>query len=111
MSPSLTREKLYFNFLTDEDRIANRLVMLAGTVIEFSVQYDGLINARWRSVTRFDSKHGQPHRHIFQLNGKKYRIAFPYQDLSEAFTQARETIKINFLSMKENYLLSRRGGV
>jgi hypothetical protein len=83
----------------------------SGQVTEFSVQYDALIDERWRTVTRYDSVHGGPHRHIYQLKGIGFRVEFPYNDLDIALTEAQQQIKKNFRAMRENYILSRRGGV
>jgi hypothetical protein len=86
-------------------------VIRAGIIEKYSVQYEALIGGRWKAITRFDSVHGGPHRHIYRGSGKDLRVATPYFNFNEAFTSAQEFVKKNFASMKENYLLSSRGGV
>jgi hypothetical protein len=106
MSPSSPHEYRYTNALTDVDHIAVRYVSVGRSIVQYSVQYNSLIEGSWRKITRIDSKHGSPHRHIFRMTGTQYRESFPYSDLNESFTQALELIKRNFASMKANYLLT-----
>jgi len=84
---------MYNNFLTDADRIAVRKVTNGRTVVEFSVQYDALIDSRWRKVTRYDNKHGTPHQHIFGPGKAQYRQVMISADNNAALTEAIMVLK------------------
>jgi hypothetical protein len=98
----------YTNALTDEDRVKVRQHQDGKNILEFSVQYEALIDGRWRKITRYDSCHGIPHRHVFHIDGKEYRHTVVANDNNEAFTEALMVTKKNFLKFKENYLTVRR---
>jgi hypothetical protein len=37
---------------------------LDGKVVEFRIQFEALIDGRWRVIVRYDTAHGRPHRDI-----------------------------------------------
>lgn len=98
--------KVYTNLLTDKDRIKVRQVTSGHDVIDFSVQYEALIESRWRKIARYDSAHGQPHRHVYRPNDKEYKHPMNEQDNNLAFTEAQTVIKRNFMALKERYIIA-----
>lgn len=85
-----------------------RWVKNGHSILEFSVQYEALINGHWRKITRYDSAHGQPHRHVYRPNGKEYKHMLIVDDINAGLTEALLMTKKNFLLMKESYILGMR---
>lgn len=97
--------------LTDIDHIKVRQVRNGRYIRQFSVQYEALIESRWRKITRFDNSHSAPHRHVYYANNKEYKHPMSTTDNNQAFTEAQILIKKNFIDMRERYILSLdRGG-
>jgi hypothetical protein len=98
----------YTTTLSDIDRLKVRQHQDGRHIIEFSVQYEALIDGRWRKIVRYDSCHGGPHRHVFNADRKEYRHAVVANNNNEAFTEALLVIKKNFPLIKENYLITKQ---
>lgn len=99
----------YKTLLTDSDRIVTRFEKRGKNILEFSVQYEALIDSRWRKVRRYDSSHDQPHFHVFSLGGEElYTQPFPYANLNEALTESQAVIKKTFEVLRESYLMTKR---
>lgn len=94
----------YTSFLTDIDRISVRIERNRHSVTSFSVQYEALINSRWRKIVRYDSADGFPHRHIFHADKKEYRQLMSVVDNNEALSEALTIIKKKFQVMRTNYI-------
>jgi hypothetical protein len=79
-------------------------------VIDFTVQYDTLVEDRWVKVTRVDTSHGSAHQHKFNPSGKEIITEFFCNDYNQGFTEAKRYITENFEQMRQNYLtqLSKR---
>ncbi|HSW99471.1 MAG TPA: hypothetical protein VLH38_00365 [Patescibacteria group bacterium] len=73
-------EKLYRKYFTDIVRVVVHQDISGPTVLSFSLQLELLLDGRWRKIVRFDSAHGQPHRHVFYPDGKEYREAMIMQE-------------------------------
>ncbi len=99
------QSRSYTNFLSDVDRVVIRQVRERGAIVEFSVQYEALINSRWRKITRYDSSHYYPHRHVYYPNRPEYKHAMNTTDNNNAFTEAQLVIKKNFRRMRESYII------
>jgi hypothetical protein len=99
------QSKTYTISLTDADRIIVRQVRNGYNISTFSVQYEALIYSRWHKITRYDSAHGHPHRHVYYPNRKEYKHPMSTADNNHAFTEAQLVIKKNFMSMKSRYIL------
>jgi len=104
MPGSRERKTNYITTLTHRDRVAVSFQTKRGHVSHFSLQYEILLEGRWRKVVRFDSSHGVPHKHTFRRNGEAYRHDIPFSDIKEALTTLLLHIKDNYESMRENYL-------
>lgn len=107
MSQSLKITK-YIQPLTDVDRICVRMVRSGRNIVDFSVQYEALINNYWCAITRYDTAHGYPHRHVFRPERKDYRHPLSVRDKNDAYTEAVTMIKKNFSTMRESYILVTR---
>ena len=105
--------KSYTIFLSDVDRIQVRQTRSGNRILEFSVQYEALINSRWRKIIRYDNAHdSSPHRHVFYPDNPEYKHPMDILDSNDAFTEAQIVVKKSFMRMKESYilLLSRTDG-
>src|SRR5271170_1341683 len=91
--------------LTDTDYIKVSHVRSRNRVLKFSVQYNGLIEGRWRKVTRYDNAHGSPHRHVYYPDRAEYKHPMSTIDNNLAFTEAQTVIKKNFMHMRERYIM------
>ena len=97
-------EKLYRRYFTDIVRLVVHQDISGPTVLSFSLQIELLLDGRWRKVVRFDSAHGQPHRHVFYPDGKEYKEVMTAQDNNQALTEAGKILAESFESICERYV-------
>lgn len=97
-------EKAYRRYFTDTIRLVVYQDISGPVVLSSSLQLELLLDGHWRKVTRFDSAHGQPHRHVFYPDGNEYREAMTTQDNNQAFTEAGKILVVSFASMCERYI-------
>jgi hypothetical protein len=93
--------------LTDTARVAVHQDISGPDVVAFSLQLELLLDGRWRKVVRFDSAHGQPHRHVFYPDGREYREAMSLQNNNLAFTEAGKILAESFQGYCERYIAYR----
>ncbi len=87
-------EKTWLDELDSENRIRVQFVTERGQVTQILVvQYEALIDDRWRPVVRYDNAHGFLHRDVLAMRGKQEKIAIPSDDLAAALTTAIKDIK------------------
>ncbi len=96
----------YTQFLTNEDKIRIEFIQNRGKVLKFVVQYYGLINSRWRTIMRIGNHHSYPHKHVYHLRRKEFKIVIDTDD-NMAFTEAKIHIIRDFKKIKENFLFSK----
>lgn len=99
-------EKRYIYYLSDTARMVVRHDSVGNTILEFSVQLEVLIDGRWRKAVRYDSAHGQPHRHVFYPDKPEYREVMVHDDNNLAYTEAQYMIKTSFQTLYERYKAS-----
>ena len=102
------REHEYTVPLTRDDWIKNRFITKGPQIVEFSVQYETLINGNWRVVMRIDSAHKGVHRHVFHPYDDEYQQPFPCNNLNDGLTQAQTFLREEYHSIKSNYLTQLR---
>ncbi|MGH7961266.1 MAG: DUF7718 family protein [Candidatus Binatia bacterium] len=98
------KEKIFIRWLGLEDRSRQVVVLNAGAIVRFVVQYETLIAGEWRPVVRYDTAHGFAHKDVLSPSGetkKKIVVSYGY---NEAFTNAEIDIKLNWQGYKEEYL-------
>lgn len=96
--------KSYTVFLAPNDRLVVVMHLDKKIMVNFTVQYDILLNSKWLEVTRIDTCHGYAHRHKFSPKNKEIITAFPCKNYNEGFTEARRYITENYLRLHDNYL-------
>jgi hypothetical protein len=104
-------EKQYTYLLSDVARMAVRHDSVGINILDFSVQLDVLIDGRWRKAVRYDSAHGQPHRHVFYPDHSEYREVMVSNDNNQAYTEARKLVKASFEMIYERYRTHYEGMV
>jgi hypothetical protein len=103
--------KEFFSRLSDTDRVRFRLDINSGELLEFTVQYETLIDDNWYPVVRYDSAHGHGHRDILDQTGQpiekfwlpptfshKDSAAYAQNDLREHWQQYRDEFLEGFQS-------------
>lgn len=96
-------EKEYSLQLSGEDEILIVMNTNRGKLMHFVVQYYALINGRWRTIMRFDTCHGYPHKHTYYLSGQSYTTRLQ-GDIKPLFTESKKAVIKNLTNIKENFL-------
>ena len=92
-----------FTIALDADvRLRHRHQTDRGAVVSFAIQLEVHLKGRWRSVIRYDSAHGQAHRHVYRARKKSTREALNL-DLADALTFAEGDMKQNWRRYIEEY--------
>jgi hypothetical protein len=89
--------------LTPNDRKRHEHTTQGGKVIRFGVQYETLVEGKWRPVIRYDTAHGFPHADRIHPDGTVEKIPLLTKDLGEALTFADQDIGENWERYKEEY--------
>jgi len=85
------------------DRMRVEAIKEMGAIQGFVVQYEALINNRWREIIRYDTRHGFAHKDIIHPNGKKEKQPLLYQDYNTAFTFAVDDLKNSWRWYRHGY--------
>lgn len=72
-------------------------------MIEFAIQYEALIEGKWRAVVRYDTAHGRPHKDIEHPDGTQTKIEFPYHSNEEVLKIGQNDIRDNWERYREHY--------
>lgn len=70
----IMEKKNYLQVLSDEDKVRVEFSQNHGKITKFIVQYHSLVGRRWSTVMRIDNCHGIPHRHVYHLRNKEFKI-------------------------------------
>lgn len=62
------------------------------------------IDGQWCRAMRFDSSHGQPHKHSFYPDGTERRDMMGIADNNQAFTEAQAATRRIFWEVHSQYL-------
>ena len=87
-----------------EDRYRHYHLRIRNEVVDFSVQYETLINGKWFPVVRYDTAHGFAHRDILRMKGEKRKTPIFVGDKNDALTFAENDIKDNWEVYKQRFL-------
>lgn len=86
--------------LTHEDKADYELLVRAGRLVGFAINYRAFIAGDWREVLRYDTSHGQLHRHRFwaaDTHADLERKSGAVQaDFTEAFESAKQDVVANW---------------
>jgi hypothetical protein len=105
MPPDI-KKTIYKKWLTNEDFLLIELFTKRGKIIQFLLQYDALIEGKYRTILRTDNCHGSsPHKHVFHRQKGTFKQKLNLEP-HEAFHQGFKLIKENFLQIKENFIFA-----
>lgn len=99
-------QKTYHQLITPEDKLVVRFKKDHGKILEWSIEYFAVVHDRWREIVRYDNCHGFPHKHVFHLHRKEFRLKLQGDD-SDIFTDTKRTIIRDYLKIKSNYIRVR----
>lgn len=98
------RHKSFYIALSDSDRIRVKIYKSDGRVIEFVVQFESLIEGRWREIIRYDNRDKPPHRDVYDVKGKRYKNEIPNVTPESLIPWCIKDIKENWMRYKGRYL-------
>ena len=83
-----------YELATDlQDRLRVRATKNRGRIVGFVVQYEALIQGRWRAIVRYDTAHRFAHRDILHPDGSVEKQPLNFPSLNLAFTFAVQDLK------------------
>lgn len=93
-------------YLTDQDFLMVEFFLKHGKIVEFCLQYDALLDTKYRTIMRIDNCHGSlPHKHVYHQI-KKQTKQFVDSDPHIAFNAGQKFILVNFKKIKENFIFA-----
>jgi len=100
-------ERTYFKWLDAWNRVRVQLLVEKGEVrqfvVQFVVQYEALIDEKWRAIVRYDSTHGFAHRDVIHPSGDQDKYPLPFEDLGVAMTYGEQDIEDRWEWYRERY--------
>lgn len=97
------KKRTYIFMLSDKDRKRHEHMVDKGRVSEFVVQYEILVENRWKPIVRYDTAHGYAHKDLFNPDGTKEKTLMGMVDFNEALFIADKDINENWERYKERY--------
>ena len=79
-----------------ENRYRHWHVSKKGKVVEFIIQYEAYITAKWHPILRYDTAHGQPHRDILHADGTQTKEIYSHYSNAEVLTIGQRDIIENW---------------
>ena len=76
-----------------QDRLRVKATKNKGGIVNFVVQYEALIQGRWRAIVRYDNAHRFAHRDILHPGGAVDKQPLNFSSLNLAFTFAIQDLK------------------
>ena len=86
-----------------EDRLRVSALRQKNEIVKFVVQYEVLINERWRPIVRYDTSHGFAHKDIIHFKDEEDKQPLYFQDFNMAFTFAIQDLKTSWKWYKMAY--------
>ncbi|MBT3878603.1 MAG: hypothetical protein HOI47_28650 [Candidatus Scalindua sp.] len=99
------KEIQYIIYLTAEstDRLRVYAQKEKSIILEFVVQYEARISAKWRQIVRYDTAHGFAHKDIMKADGETIKLPLFFETYNLAFTYATIDLKANWKKYRENF--------
>lgn len=98
-------EREYTIWLDTENKVRVFFKTNKKSIHHFVVQYYALIDNQWVTLMRIDNSHGYAHKHTYYLHYGEYKVKLN-KDNSTVLNDAIKYVKMNYKSIKENYLNS-----
>jgi hypothetical protein len=103
-------EKEYFIALTEEDRVATKIVTRQPKdVVHYSLQLETYLadSDEWVAIRRYDCSHNVVHTHTFGADGQDQRTEQRGVGFKEGLELARSDLRGNWTIYKRTYLEGR----
>ena len=98
------KEKEFIRYISDKDRIRQKIYLEKGKVTKFVVQYESFLQNIWQPIIRYDTAHGYFHKDILDPDGSKVQRKITGLTLNDALTFAEQDIIRNWTVYKNNYI-------
>ena len=98
------KEKEFIRYISDKDRIRQKIYLEKGKVTKFVVQYESFLQNIWQPIIRYDTAHGYFHKDILNPDGSKVQRKITGLTLNDALTFAEQDIIRNWTVYKNNYI-------
>ena len=76
-----------------EDRLRVQATKIRGKIVSFVVQYEALIQGKWRAIVRYDTAHRFAHKDILHPDRSVDKQPLNFPSLNLAFTFAIQDLK------------------
>jgi len=86
-----------------KDRLRVSAQKKRGEILEFTVQYEALIQDEWRPVVRYDTAHGFAHKDILHPDGRVDKQPIYFESYNLAFTYATLDLKRFWKEYREKH--------
>ncbi len=98
-------DKEYIFYLSPErvDRFRYFHRLERGKIVRFRVQYEAWIGDEWRSVVRYDTAHGYPHRDLLHPDRIEDKREFRGYTVEEVLTLGERDLKANWRRYRAAY--------
>ena len=104
MRRTTVRTRTYVAVLSPVDRRRYAHVKQGGEIVNFTVQYETLVEGEWRAVVRYDSAHGIAHKDVLDAAGHEEKHLLGVGSLKEAIAIADADIQQNWERYKARFL-------
>ena len=98
----------FFVDLTQSDRVRVWFVTEQGSVQNFTVQYETVIDGDWHPVVRYDGWHDQPHRDTLDRDGQVQHKDWLHVSYDDALTYALDDLRQRWRRYREDFLRRTR---
>jgi len=99
-------EREFMIYLDPEQRL-NRYrhyhVWEHGSIVEFRIQYEALIEGKWHAIVRYDSAHGKPHKDTLHPDGLQTKEWLTFYSNAEVLTIGQRDIMENWPAYRARY--------
>ncbi|RLD57576.1 MAG: hypothetical protein DRJ05_09480 [Bacteroidetes bacterium] len=86
------------------ERIRMRITVENGKVVDIVVQYETLIEGKWKTIVRYDCAHGFFHRDVLFPNGDKDKQVIEFDSLETALSYAEQDLKDRWDFYRSRYI-------
>lgn len=93
----------YEYYLSEEDRLRVEFSTERGKVTQFMIQYEANLGGKWQPLIRYDTAHGEVHRHIFVIGKEAVRQVLKGRTPEDALIQARLDLRRRWQRVREEY--------
>ncbi len=72
-------------------------------IAEFRIQYEAWIDGEWRTIVRYDTAHGKPHRDVLHPDGTETKEWFTLYNNAETLTIGQRDLTENWQAYRDTF--------